>query len=300
MVNFSHPGISVIIPTYNQANLLREAIQSIIDQTFTDWEAIVVNNYSEDNTIEVVESFKDSRITLINFRNHGIIGTSRNEGVRHAKAGIIAFLDSDDTWTNFKLERVISVFRQKLEVELVCHDEWLLFENTIKSVIKYGPYKDYKNLLFKKNCLSTSAVAMLRHKFIEIGGFSEDLRFAGAEDYDLWLRLARAGCTIEYLHDVLGTFRVHDQSFTSKIEQHCANFLNVLNCHFENWQRRTFFIRYLMRKRRADTWRVGARSFLNQVDHRQSRRFLHVALREDPLAWKTWVLSALNLLRVRV
>lgn len=300
MVNVSHPGISIIIPTYNQANLLREAIQSILDQTFTDWEAIVVNNYSEDNTIEIVESFKDPRIRLINFRNHGVIGASRNEGVRQAKADIIAFLDSDDTWTNFKLEKVISVFRHQPGVELVCHDEWVLVGNSIKSILKYGPYKDYPGLLFQKNCLSTSAVMMLRHKFLELGGFSEDSRFAGVEDYDLWLRLARAGCTIEYLHEVLGTFRVHDQSFTAKIQQHCDNSLNLLNCHFENWQGKTFFIRYLMRKRRADMWRVGARSCLNKRDHRQARRFLHLAFKEDPLAWKTWVLSAMNLLRVRV
>ncbi|MBU4231187.1 MAG: glycosyltransferase [Proteobacteria bacterium] len=300
MVTGSHPGISVIIPTYNQANFLREAIQSILDQTFTDWEAIVVNNYSEDNTIEVVESFKDPRIKLINFSNHGVIGASRNEGVRQAKADIIAFLDSDDTWTNIKLEKVLAFFRQHPGVELVCHDEWVLVGNRIKSVIKYGPSKDYYGLLFQKNCLSTSAVAMLRHNFLSLGGFSEDLRFAGVEDYDLWLRLARAGCTIAYLHEVLGTCRMHDQSFSAKIQQHCDNSLNLLSCHFENWQGKTFFIRYLMRKRRADTWRGGAKSCLNRRDHGQARRLLGLALKEDPLAWKTWVLSAMNLLRVRI
>ena len=282
MINCSHPGIAVIIPTYNQANLLREAIQSILDQTFTDWEAIVVNNYSEDNTIEVVESFKDPRIKLINFRNHGVIGASRNEGVRQAKADIIAFLDSDDTWTNLKLERVASFFRHHPGVELVCHDEWVLVDNRIKSVMKYGPYKDYDSLLFRKNCLSTSAVAMRRHNFLALGGFSEDSRFAGVEDYDLWLRLARAGGAIEYLHEVLGTFRVHDQSFTAKIQQHCDNSINLLNCHFENWQGKTFFIRYLMRKRRADMWRVGARAFLNKGDHRASQQVVAFGLKGGP------------------
>jgi len=300
MVTGSHPGISVIIPTYNQADLLREAIQSILDQTFTDWEAIVVNNYSEDNTIEVVESFKNPRIKLVNFANHGVIGASRNEGVRYAKADIIAFLDSDDTWINIKLEKVVSFFRQHPGVELVCHDEWVLVGDRIKSVMKYGPSKDYHRLLFQKNCLSTSAVTMLRHNFLALGGFSEDVRLAGVEDYDFWLRLARAGCTIEYLHEVLGTFRVHGQSFTNKIQQHCDNSINLLNFHFENWERKTFFIRYLMRKRRADIWRAGARAFLNQGDYGQARRLLGLALKEDPIAWKTWVLSAMNLLRVRV
>jgi glycosyltransferase involved in cell wall biosynthesis len=299
MINSSHPAISIIIPTYNHANLLREAIKSILDQSFTDWEAIVVNNYSEDNTIEVVESFQDSRIRLINFHNHGIIGKSRNEGVRQAKADIIAFLDSDDTWAHQKLEKVISFFRRHPGVELVCHDEWVLLGNNIKNIIKYGPYTDYQNLLFQKNCLSTSAVALRRHKFLELGGFSEDLRFAGVEDYDLWLRLARAGCTIAYLHEVLGTFRVHDQSFTAKIQQHCENLLNLLACHFDDWPGKTLCRRYLMRKRRADAWRGGARACLKKGDHRQARRFLHVAWKEDPLSWKTWVLSAMNLLRVK-
>jgi glycosyltransferase involved in cell wall biosynthesis len=300
VVNLSPPGISVIIPTYDQADFLREAIQSVIDQTFADWEAIVVNNYSEDNTIEVVESFQDPRIKLINFRNHGIIGASRNEGVRQAKADIIAFLDSDDTWDSLKLARVVSFFRRQPEVELVCHDEWALVDNRIKSVIKYGPYKDYYGLLFQKNCLSTSAVAMLRQNFLALGGFSEDLHFAGVEDYDLWLRLARAGCTIAYLHEVLGTCRLHDQSFSAKIQQHCDHTLNLLSCHFENWPGKTFFIRYLMRKRRADTWRGGAKSSLHRRDHRQAGRFLRLALKEDPLTLKTWILIAMNLLRVRI
>lgn len=299
MVNVSHPGISVIIPTYNQANFLREAIQSVIDQTFTDWEAVVVNNYSEDNTIAVVESFQDPRIKLINFRNHGIIGASRNEGVRQAKAKIIAFLDSDDTWNSLKLESVVSFFRHHPEVELVCHDEWALVDNRIKGVIKYGPYKDYYGLLFRKNCLSTSAVALRRYKFLELGGFSEDVRFAGVEDYDLWLRLAKARCTIAYLHEALGTCRMHDQSFSAKTQKHCDKSLDLLNYHFETWPGKTISSRYLMRKRRADTWRGGAKSCLHRREYRQAGGFLRLALKEDPLAWKTWVLIAMNLLRVR-
>jgi glycosyltransferase involved in cell wall biosynthesis len=300
VINSSHPAISVIIPTYNQAHFLREAIQSVICQTFTDWEVIVVNNYSEDNTIEVVESFKDQRLKLINFHNHGIIGASRNEGVRQAKADIIAFLDSDDTWNSLKLERVLSFFQGQPGVELVCHDEWALVDNRIKSVIKYGPHKNYHGLLFQKNCLSTSAVAMRRDKFLALGGFSEEVRFAGVEDYDLWLRLAKAGGAIAYLHEALGTCRLHEQSFSAKTQQHCDKSLDLLNHHFENWPEKTLPIRYLMRKRRADTWRGGAKSYLNRRNHRQASRFLREALKEDPLALKTWVLIAMNLLRIRI
>jgi teichuronic acid biosynthesis glycosyltransferase TuaG len=75
------PLVSVVIPTYNHAQFLRAAIQSVIDQTFSDWEAVVVNNYSEDDTVQIVASFNDARIRLVNFRNHGVIAASRNYGM---------------------------------------------------------------------------------------------------------------------------------------------------------------------------------------------------------------------------
>src|SRR3989304_1426515 len=75
------PLVSVIIPTYNHAHFLREALESVCAQTHANWEAVVINNYSEDNTVEVVESFKDPRIRLENFRNNGVIAAFRNRGI---------------------------------------------------------------------------------------------------------------------------------------------------------------------------------------------------------------------------
>ncbi|MDP2842393.1 MAG: glycosyltransferase family A protein, partial [Acetobacterium sp.] len=92
----SPPLVSVVIPTYNHAGFLREALESLVAQTFSDWEALVVNNYSEDDTLDVVEAFNDPRIRVENFRNNGVIGASRNRGIRLSKGKYIAFLDSDD------------------------------------------------------------------------------------------------------------------------------------------------------------------------------------------------------------
>ena len=72
------PFFSIIMPTYNQANFIKAAIQSVLDQTFEDWELIIVNNYSSDETIKVISNFGDDRIKVINFRNNGIIAASRN------------------------------------------------------------------------------------------------------------------------------------------------------------------------------------------------------------------------------
>ena len=99
------PLVSVVIPTFNHAPLLKIALQSVIAQTFTNWEAIVVNNFSTDATVEVVESFNDSRIKLINFSNNGVIAASRNVGIKMATASYIAFLDSDDIWYPEKLQK---------------------------------------------------------------------------------------------------------------------------------------------------------------------------------------------------
>ena len=101
----AEPTVCVIVPTYNHAPLLKKALESLIAQTFTDWEVVVINNFSGDDTIQIVESFNDSRIRITNFRNSGVIAASRNEGLRLAKGKYIAFLDSDDLWYPNKLQK---------------------------------------------------------------------------------------------------------------------------------------------------------------------------------------------------
>ncbi|NDF83787.1 MAG: glycosyltransferase family 2 protein, partial [Actinobacteria bacterium] len=102
------PRVSVVIPTFNHAKLLKRALDSVVAQTFDNWEAIVVNNFSADETIDVVRSFNDDRITLINFSNNGIIAASRNQGIKAARGQYLAFLDSDDKWYPEKLEKCLA------------------------------------------------------------------------------------------------------------------------------------------------------------------------------------------------
>ena len=113
------PVVTVVIPTYNHAHFLRDALNSLRAQTYTDWEAVVVNNFSEDDTVEVVNSFADSRIRLENFRNNGVIAASRNRGIALARGSYLAFLDSDDTWYPEKLARCMECFDNG--IGLVCH-----------------------------------------------------------------------------------------------------------------------------------------------------------------------------------
>ena len=114
------PVVSIIIPTYNQAHLLVKCLQSVLSQTLTNWEALVINNFSDDNTIEVVNRFNDPRIQLVNFRNYGIIAASRNQGIDRSNADFIAFLDSDDIWYPSKLKVCIKELTG--DRDLVCHN----------------------------------------------------------------------------------------------------------------------------------------------------------------------------------
>ena len=214
----STPLVSIIIPTYNHAHFLYEALQSVCDQTFSDWEALVINNYSEDDTIEVVMAFNDSRIHLENFRNNGIIAASRNHGIGVAKGKYLAFLDSDDTWFPEKLSTCVA----KLEGgrDLVCHGlHW--FGTRSERDQYYGPASraTYDALLYKGNCIATSATMVRRGLVEAVGGFSESLEFVTAEDYHLWLKLAQAGIEMAFADQVLGSYRFHATNAGTAIKQ---------------------------------------------------------------------------------
>lgn len=208
----SSPLISIIIPTYNHAKFLRTALDSIIAQTISDWEVIVVNNYSQDETVSVVNSYKDPRIKLVNFSNNGIISASRNYGISIAKAPLIAFLDSDDLWYPNKLSSSLNKLAQGYD--FVCHAEVWVGPGVRRREIFYGPdtRATYRSLLLEGNCISTSAVVVKREWMERVGGFSIQPEFVTAEDYELWLKLTKAGARIGFVEEILGEYLIHDEN----------------------------------------------------------------------------------------
>ena len=102
------PIVSIVIPTYNHAKFIGKALESVIDQTYKNWEAIVIDNNSTDDTDKVINQYNDPRIKYLKINNDGVIAKSRNQGIREAKGEWIAFLDSDDWWTKDKLEVCLS------------------------------------------------------------------------------------------------------------------------------------------------------------------------------------------------
>src|SRR5687768_5708706 len=106
------PLVSIIIPTYNRENLIGESIQSVLDQTYTNWELIIIDDGSEDGTHQVVTGFRDKRISYYLIAHCGIFGKVRNEGLRRSNGKYVAFLDSDDLWCEDKLQVQVDLMNQ--------------------------------------------------------------------------------------------------------------------------------------------------------------------------------------------
>ena len=231
--------VSIVIPTYNQAKYLKIALDSVIKQTHSNWEAIIINNFSEDDTIQVVESFQDSRIQLVNYRNNGVIGASRNRGINLAKGDYVSFLDSDDFWYPDKLKE--SIIPLLNEYDMVCHAELFHYETGFRQPMYYGPESasSYYNLLFHGNCISTSATMVNKFALMTVGGFSEEKDFILAEDYELWLKLAKEGFRCCFINKLLGEYRVHELGASKRLLKHMSASLAVLNKHHDNIQHKT-------------------------------------------------------------
>jgi len=114
-----HPKVSVIIPTYNRANFLRSAIQSVLNQTFKDFEVIVVDDASTDNTRQLIHEFVDDRICYIAHNKNRGGSASRNTGIESSKGKFIAFLDDDDMWMPTKLEKQLLLVNMNPEISVV-------------------------------------------------------------------------------------------------------------------------------------------------------------------------------------
>ena len=154
----NNPFFSVIIPTYNQASFLRKALNSVMRQEFKNFEIIIIDNFSTDETEKIIKSFK-KKIIYKKIKNRGIIAKSRNKGIQLSKGKWLAFLDSDDLWSSNKLKEIHEQIK-RVKFDVICNDEWIVFgKKSISSLWSYGPYQDnfYKKLLINGNCISTSA-----------------------------------------------------------------------------------------------------------------------------------------------
>ena len=186
----SKPLVSVIIPTFNRGYCLEESIRSVLEQSFIDFELVVVDDGSTDNTSELVRRFPAVKLIRLEEKNRGV-SFARNRGVREAQGDWVGFLDSDDLWEQGKLATQVKWIERHPDLQMVYTDEiW------IRNGVRVNPmnkHRKYSGDIFRyclPLCIVSPSSVLLRAKVLsEVGGFDESMPVC--EDYDLWLRIAK-------------------------------------------------------------------------------------------------------------
>ncbi|MGM3309360.1 glycosyltransferase [Anabaena sp. WFMT] len=223
--------ISVVIPVYNGEKTIRETIESVLTQNFKDIEIIVINDGSNDSTLEIIKSIADSRIQIFTYTNAGL-AASRNRGIYHASGEYISFIDADDLWTPDKLESQWQVLREN-PASAVAYS-WTDYINESGKICKSGRRIIANGEVFEQlllfNFLENGSNPLIRTQvFKEIGDFDESL--LASEDRDMWLRLA-VNYEFACVEKVQILYRISPNSMSANLKKQEVETLKVIERFF--------------------------------------------------------------------
>lgn len=232
------PLVSVVIPAYNCANYIGEAIESVWQQTFIDYEIVIVNDGSKDDSDKVIKQYFSQEIgAKINYvyqENQGV-SVARNHGIELAQGEFIAFLDADDYFLPDKLAAQLNVFQNKPELGLV-HSGWRRVNDQGEPLQDITPWTYCPNLdlesWLKWKPVLPSAMILRREWLEKAGGF--DPLLPPAEDTDLCLRLAFMGCAAEWLKKITVCYRQHPESAMFKGLPQAKSLAQTIDKFFAN------------------------------------------------------------------
>jgi glycosyltransferase involved in cell wall biosynthesis len=209
----SSPVVSVVIPSYNSACFVCEAVESVLGQTYRDLDIIVVDDGSNDETAEVLDRFR-GRIRYVFQPNQGL-SAARNRGIREASGELIAFLDADDVWLPEKLEKQLACLAANPRAALVHSDVIFWDQEPGDKHRKENGRSEFDGPCYERFLVNSrvlpSATVIRRECLAKVGLFDESLR--RVEDYDLWFRLARH-YELAYVDEALLLYRIHPSSLS--------------------------------------------------------------------------------------
>lgn len=228
-----NPVVSVVMSVYNAEKYLDAAIRSILEQTYNNFEFIIINDGSNDRSLEIIKKYKneDDRIVLISRENRGLI-SSLNEGIVKARGEYIVRMDADDISLPFRIEKQLQVMEHEKDI-VVCGSWINIFgENTNEKVARYFEYdKQIKANLLVSCCFAHPSV-MIRKDAFTNNNILYDERFKNAEDYYLWTQLAKVG-KFYNIPEILLKYRFLETSITRLSDKDCSKRYNVLKDIFK-------------------------------------------------------------------
>ena len=233
------PLVTVIISTFNRKDVLPRAIESVLNQTFPDFELLVIDNGSTDGTEAVVKRIVDRRLKYIrNPEPTDSCDGPRNLGINSAKGSLIAFLDDDDIWYPVRLEKVKKAFDENPDVSAVCHNENKNVNGKITETFRYGPWSEdmYQRLLYEGNCLSSCGTTVKRDLLIRLEGFDLRKEFCKAGDYDLWIRMTKIGAKVYFIAEPLGEFFLTGYNWSTRDATFRGKIANLVEMHILQYE----------------------------------------------------------------
>ena len=280
------PLVTVVIPTYNRHDLVVQTIASVLGQTYENFEILVVDDGSTDNTSEVIEAISDGRVRYIRRENAGFPAAPRNTGIQQAQGKYIAFLDSDDLWLPEKLQCQIDVMESRAHVNLVYCQAVPFYGSTD---VLGDPWPDpkvassgrvFESLAVSNNFMPCLTVMIRRSVLDQTGLFDEDPGLKGAEDFDLWLRIAYLS-EVYFIPQVLALYREHEKGISKVQTTQCRSWLRALDkLEEKGWMTSV----ELKEVRSHIYWQMG----------RPNGRFLGWALRWKARFWAFWCVPSLR------
>ncbi|MTJ06623.1 glycosyltransferase [Anabaena sp. UHCC 0204] len=222
------PKISVVIPAYNCEKTITKTVESVINQTFTDWELIIINDGSEDSTLKIISQIHDSRIKVFSFENAGG-NVSRNRGLKYAVGEFVSFLDADDIWTADKLASQLKALEENPQIAVAYSWTDYIDENDefLGSGGRITVKGDVYDKLLATNFLENGSNPLIkRESLISLAGFDESL--TAAQDWDMWLRLA-AKFEFVCVPSVQILYRISKKSVSTNLDRQEKSCLLVID-----------------------------------------------------------------------
>lgn len=293
------PEVSVIIPAYNCEKFIKETIGSALSQTYQNFELIIIDDGSRDNTKKIVENFNDSRIVYIYQGNSGV-SVARNNGILKAKGKYIALLDHDDLWLPEKLEKQILLFDFNNKVGIVYSDSYLINSKgkIIGSIFQYSrPYRgNVLPQLFLDNFIPCLTTVIRRDVFEKIGFFNP--KFSICEEYDLFLRIAEK-YEMDFIKLPLSKYRVHDTNFSKNLILAYEEHIEIANMFLDHNPTIRNILSNRVDVRMSDLYYRLGKAYFYKGDILNSRMHLNKSMLLKGIYSKSFVFYLLTFLGIK-
>ncbi|WP_309499584.1 glycosyltransferase [Sulfurovum sp.] len=292
-MKYQEPIVSVILPTYNRADIIERSIRSVLQQTFTNFELLIVDDASIDNTDIVVKNIEDPRIKYIKCVENKGANAARNIGIQVAQCDYIAFQDSDDEWYIDKLEKQIKIMQNSLSSVGVVYSGYWRVEDNKKT---YIPTKstaqlegDISSELLKQNFIGTPTMLIRKECFKKVGTFDEKLpRF---QDWELAIRLSKH-YHFKYINEATMNAYIQTDSLTSNQQAQLIAYKMIFEKYYNDFSKDK---KLLIRSHEN----LGIQSYLNGND-KEGKYYLWKAYKVNPLNFKLLLKYILILSDVRI